>query len=384
MRVLKFTSVATLVLGLLATPSFAQEKKEANEYLFTNKIMLDATPIKNQQMTGTCWSYCTTSFIESEIIRMGGPSVDLSEMYNVRMNYVEKSMNYVMRQGKSQFGEGGLSHDVMKAIHKYGMVPESAYGGNQYNPGHHNHQEMAAILESTLKTVVKNSRHISASWMGNIDGTLNTYLGEAPTEFDYEGKTYNPKSFAEFLKFNPNDYMTFTSFTNAPFYEQYILQVPDNWANGSFNNLPLNEMMDVIDHALENGYTIAWDADVSEKTWSRKKSIAIMPATPFREMTAEEKEQLFHKVIPEMTPTQEERQRLFLNFQTTDDHLMHIIGTAIDQDGNDYYLVKNSWGDQRAFDGYVYVSKAYMAMKTMGIMIHKDAVPKAIAKKLSK
>ena len=382
MRNLKYIFTAAILWSVLTPSAFGQEKKEAEEYLFTNKIFLEATSIKNQQKTGTCWSYCTTSFIESELIRMGKPSIDLSEMYNVRMNYVEKSTNYVLRQGKAQFSEGGLSHDVLNSITKYGLVPESAFTGNVYNPGNHNHQEMVSILESTLNSVLKNKRNLSSVWMGNVNGTLDNYLGEAPTEFEYEGKSYTPQSFVEFLSFNPNDYTTFTSFTNAPFYEKYILQVPDNWANGSFNNVPLNELMQIIDNALENGYTIAWDADVSEKTWSRKKSIAIMPSTPFQDMSKEERADLFKKIVPEMIPSQEERQRLFLNFKTTDDHLMHIIGTAIDQNNNEYYVVKNSWGDKRAFDGYVYVSKAYMAMKTMGIMIHKDAVPKSIAKKL--
>ena len=382
MRNLKYIFTATIIWSVLTPSAFGQEKKEAEEYLFTNKIFLEATSIKNQQKTGTCWSYCTTSFIESELIRMGKPTIDLSEMYNVRMNYVEKSTNYVLRQGKAQFSEGGLSHDVLNSITKYGLVPESAFTGNVYNPGNHNHQEMVSILESTLNSVLENKRNLSSVWMGNVNGTLDNYLGEAPTEFDYDGKSYTPQSFVEFLSFNPNDYTTFTSFTNAPFYEKYILQVPDNWANGSFNNVPLNELMQIIDNALENGYTIAWDADVSEKTWSRKKSIAIMPATPYLDMNKEERADLFKKIVPEMTPSQEERQRLFLNFKTTDDHLMHIIGTAIDQNNNEYYVVKNSWGDKRAFDGYVYVSKAYMAMKTMGIMIHKDAVPKSITKKL--
>ena len=368
-------------LMLSATISFAQ-KQEAKELLFTNKIVLESTPVKNQQYTGTCWSYCTTSFLESELIRKGKPAIDLSEMFNVRMNYVEKSMNYFMRQGKSQFGEGGLSHDVMMSIAKYGLVPESAYSGNAYNPGFHNHAEMAAVLESTLETVVAQKKRVTTAWIGNIEGTLNNYMGTPPTEFEYEGKKYTPKSFAEFLEVKPEDYITFTSVANAPFYSNYILQVPDNWSNGSFVNLPLKEMMQVIDKALANGYTIAWDADVSEKTWSRKMGIALMPETPFNKMNAEQKEDLFHKPVKEIVPTQENRQELIMNFQTTDDHLMHIVGTAIDQDNNEYYLVKNSWGDQRAYEGMVYVSKSYMAMKTMGIMIHKDAVPKSIAKKI--
>jgi len=360
----------------------AQDKKQPENYLFTHKIFIDATEIKNQQNTGTCWSYCTTSFIESELIRMGKPAIDLSEMFNVRMNYVEKAQNYVLRQGRAQFGQGGLSHDVMNSIKKYGLMPEQVYSGNTYDSLKHDHSEMAAILESTVKTVVKNPRNITPIWMGNIEGTLNNYMGEVPTEFAYDGKTYTPLSFVDYLGFKPSEYVTFTSFTNAPFYEQYILQVPDNWANGSFHNVPLHELMNIIDEALENGYTIAWDADISEKTWSRKKGIAIMPYKPFKELSADERKELFKTVIQEMTPTQEARQQMFLSFETTDDHLMHIIGTAIDQEENEYYIVKNSWGAERANDGYVYVSKAYMAMKTIGIMIHQDAVPKSIAKKL--
>jgi bleomycin hydrolase len=383
MKNIKIITALTLALISVTSIVISQEKKEADEYLFVNKIFLDGTEIKNQQYTGTCWSFSTTSFIESELIRMGKPSIDLYEMFNVRMNYVEKAQNYVLRQGKAQFGEGGLNHDVMNSIAKYGLVPESAYSGNAYNPGYHNHSEMAAVLESTLATLVKKPKNITSVWMGNINGTLNNYMGAAPEEFEFEGQKYTPKTFVEYLEFKPRDYVTFTSFTHVPYYEKYVLQVPDNWANGSFNNLPLNELMQVIDGALENGYTIAWDADVSEKTFSRKMGIAILPETPYNKMSADERDNLFVKIAPEMTPTAEERQRLFENFQTTDDHLMHIVGTAIDQDGNEYYLVKNSWGDKRAFDGYVYVSKTYMAMKTIGIMIHKDGVPKSIAKKLN-
>lgn len=363
---------------------FSQEKKkESNEYLFSNQIVLKATSIKNQENTGTCWSYCTTSFIESELIRMGKPAIDLSEMYNVRVNYQDKAMNYVLRQGRAQFGQGGLSHDVMSSIRSYGLVPEFAYPGNQYDTARHNHSEMAAILQSTVETVVTNpNKKLSTSWEIGYNGLLDAYMGEVPETFEYKGKSYNPLSFADYLGINPDDYVTFTSFTNAPFYAPYILQVPDNWANGSFYNLPLNEMMEVIDDALANGFTIAWDADVSERTWSRKLGIAIMPEVPYAQMTTEMKAKMFKEILPEMEATQEARQAMYMNYQTTDDHLMHIVGTAFDQNGNSYYLVKNSWGDHRANEGYVYVSKTYMAMKTIGIMIHKDGIQKSIAKKI--
>ena len=375
----------TFLAAILIFTGFTTIAQNNEVYQFTQKILLDNTEIKNQQHTGTCWSYCTTSFIESELIRKGKPSIDLSEMYSVRVMYTEKAVNYVLRQGKAQFGEGGLSHDVMSAISKYGVVPESAFSGNLYDPGHHNHTEMVAMLESQLNTIIKNPNHVlSKVWLQNIEGTLDTYLGEIPEKFNYDGKSYTPASFAEYLEIKPEEYVTFTSFTNAPFYTPYILQVPDNWANGAFFNLPLNEMMDQIDYALENGYTIAWDADVSEKTWSRRFSIAIMPETPYNEMSSSERAKLFKEISPEMTVTQEARQALYMNYQTTDDHLMHIVGTAVDQNNNQYYIVKNSWGNKHKFDGYVYVSKSYMAMKTMGIMIHKDAVLKEVAKKMAK
>jgi len=380
-----FKNTITLITFSLFLPiSMMAQDTDSKGYQFTQKILLENTAIKNQQQTGTCWSYCTTSFIESELLRMGKPSIDLSEMFNVRMAYEDKAMNYVLRQGKSQFGEGGLSHDVMNSIQKYGLVPESAFSGNLYNPGKHNHSEMVAVLEAELETIITNPNHkLSPVWPQNVSNTLNTYMGEIPTKFEYEGKSYNPESFAEYLEINPNNYVTFTSFTNAPFYSSYVLQVPDNWANGSFNNLPLQEMMQVIDYALENGFTIAWDADVSERTWSRKSSIAIMPETPYWEMNKKGRSKLFKNIVPEMTATQDARQMLFMNYETTDDHLMHIVGTAVDQNDNEYYIVKNSWGTKHKYDGYVYVSKTYMAMKTMGIMIHKDAVPKDISKKLS-
>lgn len=383
MKVLK-NAISLITLSLFfSIPTFSQDT-ESKGYQFTQKILLDNTEVKNQQQTGTCWSYCTTSFIESELLRMGKPSIDLSEMYNVRMVYEDKAMNYVLRQGKAQFGEGGLSHDVMSSIQKYGLVPESAYSGNMYNPGKHNHSEMVAILEAQLETIITNpNRKLSPFWPQNISNTLNTYLGEIPVEFKYEGKSYTPNSFSEYLEINPNNYATFTSFTNAPFYSSYVLQVPDNWANGSFINLPLTELMAVIDNALNNGFTIAWDADVSEGTWSRKNSIAILPEVPYLEMSKQERSKLFKNIVPEMDVNQDNRQESFMNYETTDDHLMHIIGTAVDQNNNEYYIVKNSWGTKHKYDGYVYVSKPYMAMKTIGIMIHKDAIPKNISNKLS-
>ncbi len=365
------------------TALFAQNtKKETKGYRFVNKIVNDATPVKNQEYTGTCWSYCTTSFVESELMRMGKGEYDLSEMFTVRMIYQQKAWNYVRRQGTAQFGQGGLSHDMMNAIKEFGVVTEDAYPGITYDT-FHNHSEMEAVLKAMLGAVVKNPNgHLTTAWPKAYSGVLDSYMGPVPEKFEINGTSYTPREFADHLGIVPDDYVEFTSFSHHPFYEKFILEVPDNWSNGTYYNLPLEELMAVIDHALANGFTIAWDADVSEKTWSRKHSIAIMPEIPYRQMTPEQRNALFVEMVKEMTPSQEARQIAFDNYETTDDHLMHIIGTAVDQNGNSYYLVKNSWGTNHNFDGYVYVSKAYMAMKTLGIMIHKDAVPKSTAKKI--
>lgn len=358
------------------------QKKEFEGYQFKNLIKLDASEIKNQQKTGTCWSFSTSSFLESELIRMGKEQVNLSEMYHVHQTYLKKADNYVRRHGKTQFGEGSLNHDVIKVIEEFGVVPESAYTGKL--GGKLNHQELVAVLKATLNAVIKNpNRKLSPSWKKSFEGTLEAYMGELPTSFEVEGKNFTPITYRNHLGLNPSNYVTLTSFTHHPFYKQFILEVPDNWSNGIYHNLPLNEMIEALDHALENGYTVAWDADVSERTWSSKKGIAIVPEMPYSEMNADEKKQLFEKVIPELNITQEIRQQAFDDYSTTDDHLMHIVGKAKDQHGNFYYLVKNSWGTKRGFEGYYYISTAYMQLKTIGFMLHKDALTKATRSKLN-
>lgn len=371
---IRYTFLLALVLS--ATTLSAQEA-----YKFTSQIDLEATPVISQGRTGTCWSFSSTSFLESEIIRLTGKKVDLSEMYTVRNTYPKKLENYVMRQGKAQFSEGGLAHDVMNSVADYGLVPQEAYSGLFQNETGHNHAELVAVLEAMAKTYVDNpARKLSKKWKPATEAVLDTYLGENLRQFTYEGKLYTPASFRDAMQLVPKDYVSITSFTQAPFYTAFILNIPDNWSYGSFYNLPLDELMASIDNALAKGFTVELDCDVSERTFSSKDGVAVIPKDEENNIKA------LQGVYPEMNITQAYRQDEFENFTTTDDHLMHITGSLIDQNGTKYYKVKNSWGTdevRNANGGYVYFSEAYMRLKAISITVHKDAVPKVTAKKLN-
>ncbi|MFC7357447.1 C1 family peptidase [Jejudonia soesokkakensis] len=361
---------------LIAMTSFAQEI-----YRFTPQINLEATPVISQGRTGTCWSFSTSSFLESEIIRLTGKEIDLSEMYTVRNTYPKKAENFVMRQGKAQFSEGGLAHDVMNSVREFGLVPNSAYTGLDVSEENHNHAELVAILEAMVKTYVDNpGRKLSKKWRPALNAVLDAYLGSNPKNFTFEGKQYTPQSFLAITKIVPDDYVTVTSFSHAPYYQSFILNIPDNWSYGSMYNVPLDEMMLVIDTALENGFTVELDCDVSEATFSSKDGVAVVPAVSENNIKA------LQGLYPEMKIEQQYRQEEFENFTTTDDHLMHVTGTVIDQNGNKYYTVKNSWGTdekRNANGGYVYFSEAYMRLKAISVMVHKDALPKTTASKLN-
>ena len=350
-------------------------------YSFKEIIDLEATPVISQGNTGTCWSFSSTSFLESEIIRMKGKAIDLSEMYTVRNIYPLKAENFIMRQGKAQFSEGGLAHDVIHSAELYGLVPNGIYNGIKISAEGHNHAEMTAVLTAMLTTYVENpGRELSPLWREAIGKVLDTYLGEIPTEFKFEGKTYTPKSFLEMTGIEPSNYITLTSFNHRPFYESFVLNIPDNWSNGSMHNLPLDEFIDVIIHALENGYTVELDCDVSERYFSSKDGMAVVAANPDHRIKA------LQGIYPEKEIDQAYRQQEFENYNTTDDHLMHITGLLRDQKDRRYFKVKNSWGTDKsrnANGGYVYFSEGYMRLKAISIMIHKDALPKEIAKKLN-
>ncbi|HET8810274.1 MAG TPA: C1 family peptidase [Flavobacteriaceae bacterium] len=357
---------------------FGLQFATAQEYEFSPVIDLEATPVISQGRTGTCWSFSTSSFLESEIMRETGKTIDLSEMYNVRYTYPEKANNYVMRQGNARFSEGGLAHDVINSIAAHGIVPNSVYSGMDENQKRHNHAEMVAVLSAMLDTYVENpAGELSADWDNAVNAVLDVYLGEPVEKFTYEGKTYTPQSFLEMTEIDPADYVTLTSFKNHPFYSEFILSIPDNFSNGSYYNVPLDELIKTIDHALKNGYTIALDIDVSEPTFSAKQGVAVIPAN------SSENETAMTKIVDEKEITPEFRLEEFRNFNTTDDHLMHITGTVKDQDGNVYYKVKNSWGTKGlAHDGFVYMSVPYVKLKTISILLHKDGVPKKVKREL--
>jgi bleomycin hydrolase len=369
---------AGLILGLAATlvaPSFAQKKKSSDSYEFTNTLNLEATSIKNQEITGTCWSYSTASFLESEVMKATGKEVDLSEMYFVRLNYMRKAENYIRRQGATNFGEGSLSHDVIESMRMGGALPESLYGGNNYGTSMHNHGELEAVLKAMLDAYVNNPNgKLSNAWREAINGVLDAYLGEVPAEFEYEGETYTPETFANSLGIDLDNYVTVTSFMHHPYGQDFILEIPDNWSSGTYTNMQLEPMMTLMNKSLDAGHTVAWDADVSEKTWSTKHGIAIWPETEYRDMTKDEREDMFKSPVPEMEIEEGYRQAAYEDYSTTDDHLMHIIGRAVDQKGNKYYLVKNSWGTKRGIDGYFYISESYMRMKTIAFMINKTVM----------
>ncbi|PTN09784.1 bleomycin hydrolase [Mangrovibacterium marinum] len=390
-----------LVIALFAATARGQEDTTKTEkgYHFTSIKELAYTPVKNQNRSGTCWSFSTIGFLESEMLRAGKPETNLSEMYIVWHTYLQKALKYVRLHGNINFSAGGAFHDVTNMIQQYGIVPEDAYQGLNYGEKQHVHAELDKMLTEQVKAVVENgNKKLSPAWIESVKGTLNAYLGELPESFKYDGKTYTPQTFAtKYVGLNMDDYVELTSFTHHPFYSKFVIEIPDNWMWGEVYNLPLDEFMQVIDGSIEAGYTVAWGADVSERGFSTsRQGIAVVPAVDKTEMSdaeiskweelseKEQDAQLYKLDKPgkEKEITQVMRQVSFDNYETTDDHGMLIVGTAKDQDGNLYYKVKNSWGDYNKYDGLFYASKPYVEYKTMSIMVNKNAIPKNIREKL--
>lgn len=343
------------------------------QYQFTMISDCHCTPVTSQDRTGTCWSFATSSFMEAELIRMGKKDIDLSEMYFVRKNYEEKARNYYLRQGKAQFGQGGLAHDVINAYASAGAVPQDVYSGLLHGETSYDHSEMEAMLTAILETVLK-SKKAGPHWMDAYNKVIDAYMGSVPASFTYKGKQYTPASFAKELGLNPDDYVEFSSYTHHPFYNKFVLEIPDNWSNGSFYNVPVEDLVAIAENAVQKGYSVAWDGDVSEKSFSARKGIATLPAS--------DRDDIWDNPGEEVSATQELRQLTFEDFTTTDDHLMHITGVAKDQNGTHYFYIKNSWGEISPYEGYLYMSEPYFRVKTVSIMVHKDAVPENIRKKL--
>lgn len=362
--------------AFLAVNAFAQTQ---TIYKFKPVNDIKVTEVKDQASTGTCWCFATTSFLEAELIRQGKGEYDLSEMFTVRNNYKERLFDNYIREGKGNINPGSVCHMATDAIAKYGIMPESAYHGINYDSERHNHGEMSTYMKALAAASVE-LKKLSPQYKAIMENLFDTYLGKVPETFEYNGKTYTAKSFAEELGFGDmSDYVELTSFIHHDFYKKVAVEVPDNWDHGTMYNLPIDEFAQVIDYALKNGFTISWDGDLTS-TFKHNNGIAIEPANVADYAEAVK----FEKKFPELVVTQENRQKDFEEFRTVDDHVMHITGLFKDQDGNYFYKTKNSWGTGRneEMGGYLFMSKSYVLMRCISIMVHKDAIPKDIRKKL--
>ncbi|MCW3804344.1 C1 family peptidase [Plebeiibacterium marinum] len=348
--------------------SYAQEK-----FVFEPLVDVKTSPVKSQDRTGTCWAYSTVSFIESEIMRMGGQEFDLSEMYMVKHAYQNKARQYVFLHGLGNFSQGGQAHDVMNVVGDFGFVQEEDYPGFADSGQVHNHTEMEMTLKGMIDNYVEQkTASPSDVWFRNINSVLTNYLGEDPKETKFNKRIYTPVQFAEGLGIDKDNYIELTSYTHHPFYKAFDLEVPDNWSHDRYYNLPLDELIDVMKKALEDGYSFVWDGDVSDQYFSRHEGVAILPKDRNSALLPQD----------EMMVTPDTRQKAFYSWQTTDDHLMHIVGMAKDQNGTVYFKTKNSWGTNSKYQGYWYMSEAYVRMNTVAIMLHKQALGKDINKKL--
>jgi len=384
---MKHISLFALSLLCCAQPLAAQDlPAELNGYRFTPQKKLAVTPVENQNKSGTCWVYSTNSFLESELLRMGKTPVGLSEMFVVRAGYLERAENYVRRQGAAAFGQGAENHDVMNIVKKYGIVPQAVYSGFPAGQDKPVHGEMEAVLKAILDAVNKmpDGGKVSKQWMAAYRGALDGYMGTPSATFQWEGKSYTPQSYFQSLGINPADYVPLTSYTHHPYYKPFVLEVSDNWSNGLFYNVPMEELNQIAENAVLLGYSVLWATDVSEKTFSAKEGLAVMPQKAWDDMAQGERDSIWKAPVKEKWLTQEERQQGFDELTTTDDHGMHITGLVKDQNGTKYYTVKNSWGTapKKEMGGYLYVSQPYFCAKTMSIMVHKDAIPKAVRQKL--
>lgn len=385
--------ISAAACALIAVSAAAQAPK-APEYEFTVVKENPVTSIKNQYRSGTCWCYSALSFIESEILRTKGQEVDLSEMFVVGKSYHDRAVKYVRLDGHLNFAAGSSFGDVLHVIEDYGIVPQEAYSGFNYGTEMPEQNELDAALLGYVRAIAQNpNKKLTTAWVNGFDGILNAYLGEVPETFAVNGTQYTPESYRDALGINADDYVNLTSFTHHPFYESFIIEVPDNWRWDGAYNLPIDELMEVMYNAIDKGYTIAWGSDVSENGFTRD-GLAVMPVEKKTAAAGSDqerwvgkaadqpKEEVKAELPKEMEITQEMRQDGYDRKTTTDDHGMHIFGVAKDQNGTKYFMVKNSWGETGKYNGVWYASDSFVKYKTLNVVVHKDALPKHIAKKL--
>ena len=372
--------LATVMPSQAGTRKKQQEPEWVNPYQFTEVVRIPVTSVKNQNASGTCWCFATTSFLEAELLREGKGEFDLSEMFTVRYNYYERLNDNYLRRGKGNIGEGSIAHMALKVIDKYGIVPQSAYLGINYDSPLPDHRELGTYIAAIAGASVE-LRQRSPEYFELQDALFDIYMGKIPENFEYEGKEYTPISFRDMLGIDIDDYVEITSFSHHPFYQKVPLEIPDNWDHELLYNLPLDDMMAVIDNALNNGYTVCWDGDVSEQGYVfMPTGVAVLPADPRTDMQTIAAS---GSIIEEVEYVdQAMRQAGFESFTTTDDHLEHITGIATDPAGTRYYITKNSWGERGPFDGYHYMSEKYVRAKTVSILVHKDAIPSDIKAKM--
>ncbi|MCO5267717.1 MAG: C1 family peptidase [Brumimicrobium sp.] len=393
--------LGVLILSTYGTIAQTTTNIQGSNYAFTKVASMEASPVVSQGNTGTCWSFSALSFFESEMMRKGFKNTPiLSQMYIARKAYEGKADYYIQMDGKANFSQGGAFHDIPFVFRNYGIVPNSVYSGLNYGLETHNHQELFSAIEGYMNGVLsyvnnKGNKPLSKQWKVGLNGILDAYLGKDPERFTYEGKEYTPKSFAEYTKLNMDDYVSITSFQNMPVYEKGFLRIQDNWEWGSVYNVTLDDLVKITEEALKNGYTVAWGADVSEKGFNFRKGLAIVPEDEstiqvagkdnrnYSDAGADKNSDAFMTPVKELTITPELRQEAYDNKTTTDDHGMHITGLFQEANGTYFFLVKNSWGTSNYPEGYLYVSENYFKYKTINIYLHKDAVPKDIAKKLN-
>ena len=399
---MKLKKILAFCLATVALPVMAADDgvvdPDSTGFKFTDVKLVKCTSVKDQNKSGTCWCFSGNSFFENEILRATGKEVDLSEMYVVRKCYEDKARKFLRMYGSTVFAEGGSLLDVEYVMSRYGAMPEEAYAGLNYGEEKHNHKELAKVLRAYIDAIVSvPNKKLSTAWYEGYVGILDAYFGKLPETFKVDGKTYNAQSYAQSLKLNLDDYMAFTSFTHHPFYKPFALEVADNWLWGTYENVKLDELQAIVDNALDNGYSVAWAADVSDKGFKWRKGYAIMPKVKgekdldgtelsrWVKVSDSERERMQYDIkgpVEEIEVTQELRQEMFDNQETTDDHGMVIVGKAVDQKGNKYYKVKNSWDTNQIYGGFFYVSMPYFLAKTIGIYVNRAAVPTAIISKL--